>query len=143
MTRPFLFNRKCPKCGTEVVASTAFSLWLRALPHPFTSATYDNENLDYIWFAYKAGWLITLEEKTRNGSSSPAQRDTHGVIAQMLALSSGKEIETMRGRRKIDYRGHYIIQFENTSPDDGEIKINGVVASVEGLKALLSSGVLP
>lgn len=116
---------------------------MRALPSPHDSGFYDLQNLDYIWFNYRAGWVITMEEKRHNGATSPNQADTHGLVAQALtfACASGLRFHTLRGDRAIDYRGHYVVVFEKTTPDDSAwIRINGVVCDKAAIMRLLSSG---
>jgi hypothetical protein len=135
---------QCPSCQEEATASTPFSDWMRALPPPFTSANYDNENLDFIWFHYRQGWLITIEEKRYGARSTVAQLDTHHIIEQMLTNGSAAPVGTMRGVRPIEYRGHYQVVFENTTPADSTwIMVNDRLYDKVGLMALLSTGKLP
>ncbi|MFH0902264.1 MAG: hypothetical protein V2A73_16660 [Pseudomonadota bacterium] len=135
---------KCPHCGGEVPISTPFSLWLRALPEPHTSRRFDNQNLDYIWHCYRDHWLITLEEKRYGGQCTDAQDDTHGIVAQMLTTASGTRVRTMRGVRSKAYRGHYVVRFEKTTPDDSTwITVNGVFVTKADLLLLLLTGQLP
>ena len=122
---------------------TPFSHWLRALPDPLSSRVISNQNLDYIWHNYRESWLITIEEKRHGGSVPPAQQDTHYIIEQMLTASSGLRVQTLRGIRPIEYRGHYVIRFENTTPDDGRIWINDTQATKHDLLRLLSGGKTP
>jgi len=150
MTRSVHSRVKCKDCGVEVVCPkcrqpatsfTPFSDWLRALPFPYNSKMYDNQNLDYIWFHYRQGWLITIEEKRFGGTPTEAQADTHGIVAQMLAGSSPCQVTTMRGRRHIEYRGHYLVVFEQTTPDDSAwLLINGAAATKDCLMTLLQTG---
>lgn len=118
-----------------------FSQWLRALPSPYSSVCFDNENLDYIWFQYRAGWFITIEEKRMGAICTAAQKDTHGIVAQMLTTASGSNCETMRGNRPIEYRGHFVIRFSHTTPDDSDwITINGEPATKDMVMRLLGIG---
>lgn len=122
--------------------STEFGLWLRKQP-VLSSTSFDCQNLDYVWFAYRDSWLITIEEKRYGSSSSLAQSDTHNLIKQMLKVASGYEYQTLRGKRKIYYLGHYLVQFENTNPDDSKwIKINGQNHDKYSLLLLLRTGCL-
>jgi len=122
--------------------STEFGLWLRE-QKDINSSKYDAQNLDFIWFAYKAGWVLLLEEKRYNSSQSFAQKDTHNIVHQMLEFASGHIIDTAKGKRRIDYRGYFLIQFENTNPDDSDwIKINGKKHTKEDLLHLLQNGYL-
>jgi hypothetical protein len=124
--------------------STEFGLWLRN-QRSLDSRLYgfDGENLDYVWFAYRDGWVITIEEKRHGAAQAVPQRDTHSIINQMLQYASNREYLTMRGKRKIEYRGYYLIQFENTTPDDSQwIKINGHEYTSQELLFLLRFGQL-
>lgn len=135
----------CQKCGTNATGSTPFSDWLRSeqCPEGLSSRFFDCQNLDYIWFNYREGWLITVEEKQFGKSISANQSDTHQIVQQLLEIGakSGIPVQTLRGERAIEYRGHYLIVFSGTTPDDSEwIKINGKVCSKDGLLHLLESG---
>lgn len=102
-----------------------FSNWIRALPYPLNSRNYDAQNLDYIWFHYQQGWLITIEEKCMGAMPRRAQQDTHSIVSQLLQLASGSTVHTLRGKRPIIYKGHYLISFENTMPENSEwVRIN-------------------
>jgi hypothetical protein len=137
----------CSQCGAKVPASTPFSDWLRGLEYPLDSRVFSNHNLDFIWHNYRENWFITIEEKRYGARCTGAQRDTHGVITQLLEIASGSEVKTMRGLRKADYRGHYVVRFERTSPDDSEwirVRCNGTerVVGELGLRQLLENGFL-
>lgn len=134
MTRAFNHNPKCPNCGTEIERTTAFSRWLRGLPSPHDSRNFSNQNLDYIWHNYREHWFITIEEKIRGGGdkyslSAQAQQDTHGIVAQLLKHGDGRLVDTLfRGKRAVRYRGHYLVAFQNETPDDSKyITINDVM----------------
>ena len=114
----------CPQCQTEHTCTTRFSDWIRVILDD--SKNYDVENLDFIRFHYREGWLITIEEKCYGASPSMAQKDTHNIISQMLMLSSGEAVNTLRGYRPIEYKGHYIVSFEKTHPANSDwVRING------------------
>ncbi len=156
MTRPVLYNYKCDQCDVDLICpnckeptkmGTKFSKYLRGLQGPLSSRFYNNQNLDYIWFNYRIYWLITIEEKTNNGKSTEAQKQNHNLIRQMLASASGQEYDVSYGNKKkvamVEYKGHYVIQFEKTNPDDSDwIKINGKKCKREELLFLLQNGYL-
>jgi hypothetical protein len=141
----------CPECGQKIPRFSAFSDWLRGLPAPYDSSRVSLHNLDYIWHNYKENWFITIEEKKNGGTCSPAQHDTHAIVFQLLQIAS-KALEITHGsvlssmkkdRRRVEYRGHYVIAFENTSPDDSSwIRINKNDTNKEGLLRLLTNGQL-
>jgi len=143
MTRKIKSSAKCPDCGADVQTMTPFSQWMCKLKYPLSSRNFDSENLDYIWFHYREGWLVTIEEKRYGARSTSAQQDTHNIVAQMLERSSGERFKTWRGTRPIEYRGHYIIRFSKTTPDDSEwITINNKASKVADLLYLLEFGKL-
>ena len=136
----------CPNCGEAIYPSTEFSDWLRNRVGKLSSINYSNHNLDYIWHNYRENWFITIEEKRYGARSSDSQRDTHGVIEQLLRFSSGCPVmNVVRGKQvQIEYRGHYEIVFSHTNPDDSDwIKINGRSANKGTLFRILLSGTFP
>lgn len=153
MTKVRTYSGRCPNCGTypalcaqcgsKTTGSTHFSDWLRELKSPLNSAYYDCQNLDYIWFQYREGWFITIEEKMLGLRCNKNQKDTHGIVSQLLRIGSetGRVIKTLRGMRHVEYRGHYEITFEQTTPDDSQwVLINGLRYSPEIVCYLLRTG---
>lgn len=137
-------NKTCNKCGADLVCSecgvpssrgTPFSNWLRA-----TEISASCHDIDFVWHNYEDGWFMTLEEKTRNGNMSFSQRDTQGIVFQMLRASSGRQCLTARGWKPIEYRGHYVITFEHTSPENGAIWLDGKLITKEQLLVFLHTG---
>lgn len=130
MTRKRYMNATCPDCGEEAICpkcqkpvamSTPFSDWLRSLTGPLSSKVFSAQNLDYIWHNYKENWFITIEEKRFGGNTSFAQRDTHMIVSGLLKAASGANVKNARGKFvDVEYRGHYVIRFSQTTPDDSE-----------------------
>ena len=118
--------------------ATPFSHWLRQLPTPLDSRNVSNQNLDYVWHDYRRNYLLTIEEKRFGGTATSAQQDTHGVIAQMLANSNGLHVHTARGVRPVTYFGHYLVRFQNTTPEDGNMWINGIESTKTDLLEILA-----
>ena len=123
---------------------TTFSYWLRDNPELDSRiGGFDSQNLDYIWFAYRDGWFILIEEKMFSGKQSDQQNDIHGVIRQLLQAANGTKVNSYRGRRAIEYRGYYLVQFEKTNPNDSQwIKINSEKYTKGELTFLLTYGKL-
>jgi hypothetical protein len=96
--------------------STEFGLWLREQEEIDSSLGYVTTNIDYVWKNYKTGEWMIIEEKRFNGQVKFYQK---------------KIFENLHKAAQNDplYRGLYIVTFENTSPDDGEIKINDNVVT--------------
>ena len=114
---------------------TKFGEWLRS-QKSLASVWFDAENLDYIWFAYRSGHIMLIEEKCFMGKPSLAQRDTHGIVHQALeyACSRIPFKRELKGRTSsIKYHGYHILQFENTGPQDGKIYWDGQEISELGL----------
>lgn len=105
-----------------------FGLYLRTLENPLDCSCISAQNLDYIWHNYRQNWLILIEEKSHNASQSFAQKDTHSIISQMLTFASGQPVKNARGKIiHMEYRGYYLVQFQNTQPDNSAfVSINGV-----------------
>lgn len=90
-----------------------------------TSEIVDVTDIDRVVFRYGSGWFFTVEEKAWGGSPTAAQMDTQMIVAQMLARASGMECETLRGRRPIEYKGHFIFSFSGAAADEGPITVTG------------------
>ena len=72
---------------------------------------------------------MTLETKEYSGKPSTAQRDTQSVIDRLLRLGANPGMVKNNRGKKINYHGHYLVQFENTTPDDGWVKVDGIIKS--------------
>lgn len=120
---------------------TQFGTWLRTQHQELIGSNqFSAQNLDYIWHNYRDGWFITIEEKRWRKASDKAQLDTHGIVAQMLKASNGIPVQTMRGVRPAEYKGHYVIVFENTTPADGWVNVNHQRVTEQELIKLLTTG---
>ncbi len=144
---------KCPNCESEIRTDTQFSQWIRNLEYPLNGARCSCHNLDYVWFPYYDNWFITIEEKIKGKKYNPlnksdlSQIQIHQLIRQMLEFASGNKFDISFGGRKrvekIDYRGHYLITFENNDPDNSKwIEINKKPANKYILVTLLRFGIL-
>jgi hypothetical protein len=129
--------------------ASAFSDWLRlsevaqlGLGSNFASVT----DIDFVWFAHpiEEGWYITLEEKCMGSTTTNTQQDVLNIVSTHLLLGSQRQcqIDTWKkGLRTIEYRGHYLISFEKTNPNDSAyIKINGKKKTKDDLIQLLRHG---
>lgn len=129
---------------SEYEKGTPFSEWLRKLQKPLDSSFISNHNLDFIWHNYRENWLILIEEKRYNGRQTFAQKDTHSIVDQMLSFAYSNHCQVRTGRGKlvyIQYRGYYLVRFENTSPEDSQrIYINNTLCGKQELLDLLKTG---
>ena len=92
--------------------STEFGLWLREQNPLDSSKGYIATNIDYIWCNYKTRKYVLIEEKRYMSEVKKWQESLLKLID--CNLSKDK-----------NYHGFYLIQFENTSPEDGSIYLNG------------------
>lgn len=138
MTRQAKYNIQCSKCQIDLVCpkcretkkhGSEFSKWLRKLgitDREFSSSFLVIHNLDFICFWYRQHWFITIEEKTHGAIPTRSQRNTQNVVAQLLEIASRETVETINGPKSIEYKGHYYVSFENSTPDDSAwVKLNG------------------
>lgn len=106
--------------------STEFGLWLREQPSLDSKLEkYATTNLDYLWEHYATGRWMLLEEK-RYGAC--------------LTWSQAKQFERIDGlcaSTDRNYYGFHVIRFACTSPDDGEVWIDGELSDAIGLTAFL------
>jgi len=90
--------------------STEFGLWLRKQPEIDSRLGFVTTNIDYIWQNYKTGKWMIIEEKRYMAD---------------LTYSQKKQMETLaRSISDDNCVGFNLLQFENTSPDDGKIYLN-------------------
>lgn len=125
---------------------TQFGKWLRE-QEALDSKRYrlSLQNLDYVDHRYSVrrnGQLVQaimlLEEKRWMGVSSFAQQDTHSILDQALRYAHGQPVTNKRGVvAPFHYFGYHRLQFENTSPADGQVFWNGTLIDVEELYHLL------
>lgn len=137
----------CPQCNQAVDSATPFSLWLRELEYPLNSMRCVAHDLDYIWHCYREDWFITLEEKRNFGKPSRSQENTHSIVTQLLSIASGCTIMLEGTTKQIEYRGHYVIQFQKDAPDNSDsLIINGSdylgIFGDRAVKHLLNTGSL-
>jgi hypothetical protein len=91
---------------------------------------------------------MLIEEKQHGGMinrmAEKAQQDTHGVIHQMLeaAMIARPAVNTMRGKRPVDYLGYHTVVFPNTGPLDSDwVCIDGERKSIGELLSMLKTGI--
>ena len=90
---------------------TEFSQWLRRKQEIDSSLGYVATNLDYIWSNYKTGQCMMIEEKRHLKELKPYQSKIFRRFDNLL-------------KNDPKYMGFHLIQFEETSPMDGEIRVD-------------------
>jgi len=88
--------------------STEFGLWLRNQPGIDSILGYVTTNIDFFWKNYKTGQFMLLEEKRYMSEPKTYQ---HQIFEQLNNAFKNDP----------NYHGFHLLQFENTSPKDGNI----------------------
>ncbi|MCD6297942.1 MAG: hypothetical protein J7M30_12405 [Deltaproteobacteria bacterium] len=92
--------------------STEFGLWLRKQRNIDSSLGYIATNIDYVWRNYKTGDWMLIEEKRYMTKVKRWQQEIFNLL-------------TWCSKHHPKFHGFHILQFENTSPEDGEIFLDG------------------
>lgn len=100
--------------------STEFGLWLREQQEIDSSLGYVATNIDYMWRNYKTGQWMLIEEKRHNAQVKFWQQQMFDIL-------------TWCGKKHPRFCGFHILVFENTSPEDGRIFLDGNEISKENL----------
>lgn len=133
---------KCEVCKDTIHHETYFGLWLRDYKTNFKK-NVNIQDIDHIIYSYDENWYITLEEKTNNNQEyKRGQREMQSILSQIFTSASNTLIDTMRGKKKLEYRGHYVIVFQYHDPTDSNwVQINGqVYLGMDMLFQLLKEG---
>ena len=93
------------------VHSTEFGLWLRKQKELDSSQGFIATNIDYVWRNYKTKKWILIEEKRYMSKPAFYQEEIFNLLKYVCSKDN-------------NYNGFYLIQFENTSPDNGRIYLN-------------------
>ena len=116
--------------------SLIFSAWIREnLPDSSTGFCVTNQ--DWIFYNWRKKRLILAEEKTNLGYVAD-------WFKQLISDVIDPALSEYCPKHGIDYRGYYIIKFDNEGPEDSDIilleKISDKKHSItsEQLKILLS-----
>ncbi len=92
--------------------STEFGLWLREQPEIDSHNGYVATNIDYTWTNYKTGVWMFIEEKRYNSQPSFSQKEIFKTVDAICKSDK-------------NYHGFHYLIFENTSPEDGKIFLDG------------------
>ena len=107
--------------------STEFGLWLREQKE--IASTRDKgfiaTNLDFVWSNYLTGEWMLLEEKRYGRAMTRSQAGQFEQVDDVCKFD-------------MNYKGFHLITFENTSPDDGWIRVDTKKCTKEELIEFLS-----
>ena len=88
--------------------STEFGLWLREQTEIDSKLGFVTTNIDFFWKNWKTKKFMLIEEKRHMSEMATFQRYIYKQLDD--AFSSDP-----------NYCGFHLLQFENTSPEDGKI----------------------
>lgn len=127
MVYPICKPRNYPEGGTP------FGNWIRRQEglESNTRVGYVGTDLDMVWYNYVKAMLMILEIKCKMEEVGPSQEAVEYIFHQCLQFAMNSPDFVFRSLRKpippkITYCGSHLIQFENTSPEDGATYIDGV-----------------
>ena len=92
--------------------STEFGLWLREQPEIDSALGYIATNIDFMWRNYKSKLWMLIEEKRYMSQVKKWQMQMFKLIDMFCSADK-------------NYRGFHVLTFENSSPDDGKIYLDG------------------
>jgi len=104
--------------------STEFGLWLREQEEIDSGKGFVATNIDYMWHNYNTGEWMLLEEKRHKKTPEPWQKNLFKKIHK-------------QARNDPQYKGFHLLKFENTSPEDGKMWLDGTLISKTELIAFL------
>lgn len=90
--------------------STEFGLWLREQKDISSSKGFIATNIDYLWENYKTGQWMIIEEKRYMSDLTFPQREQFKKLHNKIEKIGDNS-----------YKGIHLLQFENTTPEDGKI----------------------
>lgn len=91
---------------------TEFSLWIRSVSVlDAKKHKYAASDVDYMWTNYATGEWMYIEEKRKKARPSYSQNKIFNVMDECA-------------RTDDNYKGFWILRFENTNPMDGNTWIN-------------------
>ena len=91
--------------------STEFGLWLRKQREIDSRYGFVASNLDYIWQNYKTKQWMLIEEKRYLSNPTWSQMRLFEFLIEKIKYDP-------------KFYGFFLIQFERSSPDDGNVYIN-------------------
>jgi len=104
--------------------STEFGIWLREQPEIDSGLCYTATNVDYLWTNYKSGYWMLIEEKR------------FGKLPAFYQVEMYKLLDNIKLIDK-KYKGFHVLVFENTSPSDGGIYMDGKYINTDDLMQFL------
>lgn len=161
MTTAYRQKAQCPQCGALMGYESSFSRWLRECPELDSAvAGISVMDTDYIFHQFRTELgrvfqcLMIVELKTKNAEMSDAQRDTAGVLTQLLrnrrqtptselrwqAGGAPLKVRSFMAKREVNIKsfGFHVLTFDGYGPGDSEnIRWDRKPITIDQLIALL------
>lgn len=107
--------------------STEFGLWIRNQSEIDSKKGFTATNIDYVWRNYKTGDWMMIEEKRYGHQPQFPQTELFKLVDRCAKIDA-------------NYHGFHFLVFENTSPDDGLIYLDGKEITTQELLKFLQFG---
>lgn len=121
-----------------------FSKWIRAnLPSSLPPSCFTVFDVDFVLRNYHTRRLAFVEMKCYQCKPTYGQQQTMDLIDGIMKLGTQHRNKHHVKAMHWTYCGYWLLQFENTSPDDGRIWLNGHELTEEQLKHHLGQIVAP
>ncbi len=125
---------------TRFVEDKYFMDWIGCNLPPATDG-FTATDLDLI-LRDKSGRIMLLETKRKGASMKTHQSITFQILDQALQAIDGRTLKINAFGKKINvpikYKGFKLLQFENTTFENGRVAINAEVMTEEEVKEVLS-----
>lgn len=105
--------------------STEFGLWVRDQTKLDSRFGFTTTNIDFLWANYTNDFKLLLEEKRYGYFPKKYQVELYQWLDRCCSVDPF-------------YKGFHILIFENTSPDDGRIFLDGYLITNEDLNSFLA-----
>ena len=122
-----------------------FSQWIRNnLPSSRRPSCFTVFDVDFVLRNYSTNRLALLEVKCKGRKPEGGQKLTMQLIDEIMRLGTPARNEHYGiMSEQWTYCGYWLLQFENTMPDDGRIWLNGYELTEQQLIACLGQIVAP
>ena len=121
-----------------------FSQWIRNnLPSSARPSCFTVFDVDFVLRNYCTNRLALLEVKCKGRKPEGGQKLTMELLDDIMRLGTQHRNKHHVKAMHWTYCGYWLLQFENTSPDDGRIWLNGYELTAEQLRHHLGQIVAP
>jgi hypothetical protein len=150
----------CPKCGLQIPLEDTFGQWIRNCPDLLSQDGFTFMDRDLIVHRYKTGYgrevqcLMFVEIKTRGAELNESQRDTMGLISQLLrnrrttptkhniyrqVNNTPVMLKSTKNNRMVRVKllGYHLLEISGDSPENSKLHWDHKTITLVQLKQLL------